>query len=529
MIETEIKFLADRSAMAQIQHYPIFAPVFAQGNGAGVEPPAAKTRNLETRYYDTADRILQRHGLSLRIRKSGRHYCQTLKFSGSNGAFGRHEWESRVAGFALELDRISAAELTGTPREILKSIRRDDLAPVFATKITRRSMSIRLPGAEIEAAFDEGVIEAGAQSMPVSEVELELKDGDGGSLYDLATQVAGWAPVALGMASKAQRGYALAFGTPPAARKASPSHLRKGASIDDAIGLMLGECLSQIIANYAVAQDGRDPEGVHQMRIGLRRLRAMLGLLREEIPAPDFQSFDLQAEALADLLAPVRGHDALRESIASGGDGDSLTEADRKALREAIDRSRKQACRRLKTALQDMRHAQFLLALAGWIARRGWRNELPPGKLDRLAEPAEKLAEGALGRMQRKAGKRARHFRRLPPRGRHRLRIALKKLRYAAIFFAPLYGYAQEAAEGHRGKATKRYLERVERLLDALGEDHDAMVAPPLLEEIGRHANSPAARRAIETLLTQQAQGIPKLMKRMRWRRRKWKAAPTFW
>ncbi|HEY4162065.1 MAG TPA: CHAD domain-containing protein [Dongiaceae bacterium] len=530
MIETEVKLLADHVALAQIQQSPLFART------GSARDSAARTRKLETRYYDTADRTLQRHGLSLRIRKAGETYCQTLKYSGNNGAFGRHEWENRVAGFSLELDRISAAELTGTPCEILKSVTPETLAPIFATKVTRQSIPLKLPEAEIEVAFDEGVIEAGAQRTPISEIELELKGGDGSTLYDLATRVLEAAPVSLGTASKAQRGYALAFGTPPATLKARPSRLGKGDSVDDAIALMLDDCLVQVLANYAAAQDPRLTEGVHQMRVGLRRLRAMLGLLAKEIPAASFRTFDIEAEALADALGPARSHDALRESIEAEttatktATAETMTaETDRQALCETIGLSRNKVHAKLRKALKSPVHARILLSLAGWVTRRGWRNELPAAGLEFLSEPAEELAARALDRLERKACKRGAHFSRLSPRGRHRLRIALKKLRYAATFFAPLYGLEDDDAAGEQGKSAKRYLSRIARLLDRLGEDHDAATSPALLDAMGRRAHSMAAQRAIDATLARQARGHPKLMKQMRRRRRDWKAAPVFW
>ena len=57
----------------------------------------------------------------------------------------------------------------------------------------------------------------------------------------------------------------------------------------------------------------------------------------------------------------------------------------------------------------------------------------------------------------------------------HKLRIALKKLRYAAEFFAPLYAK----------KRTKKYIKSLKDLLDALGAANDAHGVSEILALMG--------------------------------------------
>lgn len=295
------------------------------------------------------------------------------------------------------------------------------------------------------------------------------------------------------------------------AQKAAPSPLTRKQNVDDAIVGILQNTLDQVLGNRDAAEDPNNVEGVHQMRVGLRRLRAAIQFLQHEIPERRLARFDRETERLSDTLAPVRNIDALNEQIdAAAEDG-----ADYAALRRAIATRRRHAHGLLKAQLRDPDTTIALHEIGRWVARHGWRDR----KSALLKAPAHKLAEHALDRLERKAKKRGAGFRKLSPRGRHKFRIALKKLRYAAKLFAPLYA----------DRKTERYQKRLARLLDGLGTDHDTVMLPSTLESIGRPAHAPAARRAVKTLLNRRRTEQPALRKELRKRRRRWKKAAAFW
>src|SRR6185369_15149396 len=187
----------------------------------------------------------------------------------------------------------------------------------------------------------------------------------------------------------------------------------------------------QVLGNRDAAEGPDNVEGVHQMRVGLRRLRAAIQFLQREIPSQHLDRFDARAEQLADTLAPVRNIDALTAQI----DAAAKEGGDYAPLRAVIASRRRQLNGVLKTELRDAKTTITLAEIDQWIARHGWRE----GKSENLDAPAHKLAARALDRLERKARKRGKGFRELSPRGRHKFRIALKKLRYAAKLFAPLY------------------------------------------------------------------------------------------
>ncbi|MGL4284890.1 MAG: CHAD domain-containing protein [Phreatobacter sp.] len=474
--EVELKLLAPPGTLDRLRTAPVIVEHI--GNQGTV-------RRLEAVYYDTPDRLLDRHGLSLRVRRNGKRYLQTLKQRVSgNGTLSRREWEAPVDTIEPDLTRLPIAEI-GAP---LDGLLADALAPMFTTKVRRRLQKVELSGAIVEIAFDEGTIEAERKSEPLSEVELELKAGDVGVLYELGLALLDIAPVRVAIASKAERGYALACDTAPAAAKAGPAGINAEDNADEAIAKLLGNCHHHLMANLAATESGRDPEGVHQMRVALRRLRTAMSILRCEMGAHSFEATALEAKLLARSLGPARGWDVFLAETLAEIDNASLPDIDLAALRDTAEPFRARSYAAVRGALADPRANRFLLSLGRLIERRSWRNDVTSEALAILAEPASILARRALTRIHRKAVKQGRHFRELAPEARHKLRLTLKKLRYATEFFLPLYDEPVSA---------RRYLKRLTRLQNALGAANDVTTTRPLLHDIAQATTAPDVQRAV--------------------------------
>ena len=504
--EIELKLLAPQGALEQLREMPVIVQ-HARNRGA--------FRRLETVYYDTPERLLFRHGMSLRVRRSGKHFIQTLKLLPNAGQpLTRRQWEAPVDNVTPDLARLPADEV-GDP---VTTLTNDALVPVFATRVRRHARQLDLPDASVEIAFDEGTIEADGRQEALSEIELELKSGNAGILFDLGTQLLDAAPLQVGTRSKAERGYALAFDVVRPAAKAEPFSITAEHVVDDVIALLLGACWHHLLKNHAVAEEGADPEGVHQMRVALRRLRTICALFRRDIPSPAFQMVNSEARWLMQQLGPARDWDVFAETTVTRLVA-AAPDVDLGGLCEAIERQRKSSYAALQTVLVDPRCSRFLLSLGQLVERRGWRNEIDSEALAVLSLPMPTLANKILARLHRKALKRGAHFRQLNVDAQHDLRIDLKKLRYAAEFFLPLYATQAPA---------RRYARRLARLQTSLGRTRDITSSRILLEAI-RQEGQPALHLAIGAVAGWQARDQIEATETLRKRWRRFKATPTFW
>jgi inorganic triphosphatase YgiF len=472
-------------------------------------------RRVEVTYFDTPERTLFDKGLSLRVQRSGARQIQQLRREARRSGSGEQRWETPVEGAAPDLSRLPAPDLS----DVLADLDGVTLAPVFTRRIRCRVQRVQLPEATVSVAFNEGVVEAGERAEPVAEVQLQLQSGDPGAVYELGAQLLDVDSLRLATVSECDRGFALALGIAPRPAKALQPEIARFHVVDDAIAVLLDACRRHLVENQAAAEDGRDPEGVHQLRVALRRLRSALSLLRREVSAPSLQSFREEASRLASALGPAREWDVfLAETLAQPEEA-CAAGVPFAPLREAAARRRDASYAVVRAALADPRTTRFQLQLSQWIERRGWRNEITAETLPVLSEPVSGLAARLLSWRYRKALKRGDHLRRLDAAGRHRLRVQLKGLRYACEFFLPLWP----------GEAGEHFVSRLALLQATLGADSDAEATGALLRTLGEAETMPALERAIGAVIGWQARDRLAALQRLRRRWRRFKTMAPFW
>ena len=467
----------------------------------GAEPVR---RKLVATYFDSDDRVLRRHGLVLRVRKERGRFVQTVKSAGpgEGGILGRGEWEDVVA--ADEPD--PRAPHSGRFFAELA----DRLFPVFRTEVTRLSLPLA-PAARsrIEAAIDRGKIRCAEhpRSEPICEIELELKAGPPTALYDVARHLLAVAPVRLEPRSKGERGFRLAAGSPPPpAVHAAPLALDAAESGEETLRRVGHTCVAQVLANEAAALAG-EADGIHQMRVALRRFRAILSAFGKWLPARRRAAIDEELRWLAQALGAARNFDVfagdlLRRPRAAPGDAAGL-----ERLRKAADRRRRAAYAAARRAILSPRYTALLLHLLRWLDGR-------PGRRrdggDRLALPIGEIAPILLDRRRRTARRRSRGFAEQSPQQRHKLRIALKKLRYTTELLAGLY----DADE------SQRFTRTLKRLQDELGEANDVRIGREIVADLAPPQRpSPegeAGRRVLAWHELRLAAAEPKLRSQLR-------------
>src|SRR5262249_16979956 len=183
------------------------------------------------------------------------------------------------------------------------------LGPLFATDFRRTAWPLRFNDSLIELAFDRGEVRAKDASQPLCEIELELKNGRPEHIFDLAMAVHELLPVTLGGATKAERGYNLLTGEAPAPAKATPAGLTATMTARDAFAAAARSCLAQMRANEAPARLGEDPEGIHQLRVGLRRFRALVTAFRDTLSEEAHEFLARELRWLQQELNPARDWD----------------------------------------------------------------------------------------------------------------------------------------------------------------------------------------------------------------------------
>jgi inorganic triphosphatase YgiF len=465
--EIEIKLAARPDDLARLKRSPALKRF-----GAG---PAA-TERLNTVYYDTPGLGLSKAGLSLRVRKKGRAYIQTLKTQGT-GALNvkRGEWECPLPSAIPNL-RLIADE--GLRQQVEAIAAKEPFEPKIETAIRRTKRRLKTEaGDEIEFAVDSGEIRTlvnGRTSVPVSEVELELLKGSPSGLFDVARALADETPLTVSVESKAERGLRALEGRDVSAHKAGQLVLASDATAEEAFRATLLHCLRHIARNVPAVVEARDPEGVHQVRVGLRRLRAALTVFGDAFRVAALEPLREKARKLTNALATTRDLDVFATELLVQVEKNSADEPGLIAFRRLLDEERAKHWDEAVASVSSDEFTGFLIDLAAAAEARVWREGAEPQRLLEMIEPASALAHRALDKRLAKAKKLTKHMETLSPDDRHKLRIQLKKLRYSAEFFAPLFDHKKAAL----------FLRQLSDLQDIFGAMNDAEMAGKIAERL---------------------------------------------
>ncbi len=315
-----------------------------QAARAGVEKELLRGRvthmRLQAFYFDTPDRDLVRARIALRLRREGDQWVQTLKMPGENSL-------SRIE---INHDRpspdLDLSVYAGEPFAAVLAKHAGALSICYETDVQRTFRQARTALGLVELAFDTGLLRAGSLELPISEIEFELKRGELAAVFALGKKWQQAHGLILDVRSKSERGDRLASLNAElnaideqkserhepsrrraiaqfwAARTAEDVVLHPKIQPHAALATISAECLDQIIRNTAVLAEvdtagiyqASGAEHVHQLRVGIRRLRSAWSFFNgiAELPSEDLRT-DIKLHFAK--LGGTRDDDVLKETL----------------------------------------------------------------------------------------------------------------------------------------------------------------------------------------------------------------------
>jgi inorganic triphosphatase YgiF len=455
-LETEIKLACSPTMLERLRDHPLLA---------GDE----RTQILTTTHFDTPDARLSRSGATLRIRDNGSGREQTLKLASLQGFAGRRcEWNSPVSG--------DLPDLTALPAEarytLINLLGHEPLAPVATAVINRTTRHLHSGHSTVEIAFDVGQLMAGGREEAVCELELELIEGELADVIALALKLPLGSDLRWSVRSKAERCRMLAHNLPPVAVQTQPVPLSPAMDVARACQCVAWNCLGQLLANYPLVITAADPEGVHQTRVAIRRLRAALTLFADVTSDEIGTVLRAELKAVALALGPARDLDVLvaRVTAAAQAADDDLGE-----MLDHLVSQRGTALASAKALLAAEPFQRLLFQFAAWLEGGAWLSRTGETGAD---QPVMPFAAHILSRRRRKLRHVDKRLAHLSDADRHRLRINAKKLRYATSFFAALF--TDDATATDRAS----FGTALRQLQDSLGELNDLAVAAASKDEL---------------------------------------------
>lgn len=258
----------------------------------------------------------------------------------------------------------------------------------------------------------------------------------------------------------------------PTWQKARLPSLVPSTTAEEALADIVHGCVEHLRSNTACVMARAHEEGIHQMRVAVRRLRSCLALYAPFLPVDQHKYLVGELKWLIGELGPARDWDVFVGEILKpvliqlGDEEDRLSE-----LSLHVEKQRDNAYARAQTAVSAQRYRGLVLLLSSWAEGRGWRDPSCEGQHAALAVSATHIAHELLDAIYQDLLAAGAGFEHLAPAARHKVRIQLKKLRYATEFFSSLYP---------KRKVTP-YLTAMKALQDDLGANNDVDVAKTLL------------------------------------------------
>ncbi len=428
----------------------------------------ARRQRLQASYFDTADGALAKHGIVVRLRKEGRRWVQTAK-GPTAGVLERLEhnaalpMQSAGAVPALDLSRHRGAPVG---KAIDKALARkgDEKYPVmtllYGTDIQRISRQVAHGSSVVELALDQGRVFADGQSLPICELEVELKEGVAIDAVALAHRWCADHGLWISTIAKSMKGQRLRSATPfGEATSATAPKFSRHACGHEMVRTVVQACLSQILPNVSeLASGSSEPDHIHQLRVGIRRLRTALrelGGLTDGLD-PTWEAALVQAfralgahrdnSHLALVLQP--------QLLEAGGPvvGFELDDGD------------------IPDPGKTVRAPEFqgaLLGLLGFVHRDSPKEN---GKPDSLKKSVSLL----LDKLHKRALRDGKKFLALDEAQQHGVRKRFKRLRYLLEFAQPLF-VAQKV---------RRMAAALKPVQDALGQHNDELMAQHALRRL---------------------------------------------
>jgi CHAD domain-containing protein len=280
---------------------------------------------------------------------------------------------------------------------------------------------------------------------------------------------------------------------------------------DVALRLIVAGCRADLVKYRAIVAKSRRPIGIHQTRVALRRLRAAFSVFRGAVdgPADGLQVRALSAEAkwLAGECAPARDlHVFLTETVA---DVPPL-------VKRVSNRLAAAHLERARAALAGARFAAFDQQLNAFA-------KSPAASAAALR--LDDFGRRVLKARHRKVVRRAHGLAQLDSERLHRLRIAIKKLRYAATYLRPAFASATFAS-----LAAKAYIEATVRLQGALGALNDRAAAAQVVADLALAARpSEDVTLPLKVLAKQAASGGKRRRRRLERAWKDFRKVERFW
>ncbi len=373
-MENELKLLITQEQVDQLIQHPCIKK-YAKGR--------SQTKHLISTYYDTQTHQLSKSGMVLRIRETGDGFIQTIKSSGDGvvGLHQRQEWESDVETNELDFSKL--------PEEVKDSLLASEefqqqLQPIFKTDFTRDYHNLHFSdGTHIELAVDLGQVTTGEKQCSLSEVELELVNGELSKVFELALDLTQDIPLVLENISKAERGYGLHHPVKITSQRPRPLGVKAEEPLTSCFPTLVFNCIQYWQENEKAFKFHVDSDVIKHLYLAPRHLRMALRLLLGIVPRFVSAPIRRQEQWLEQEVQPLLSAFLLHQTLVKHKENDPECHL-----------AYQQSIAQFSAVLQSQHYTRMNLQLGAWMITNQWHKSLDRKAVNDLRTPVgEKIRQ----------------------------------------------------------------------------------------------------------------------------------------
>ena len=344
---------------------------------------ARHTKRVET-YFDTPRLVLKKRRIELKVSQAGDHRVQETS-AHAGGSEPRH-WRIDLPDQASPgLERIDSF-----PRELRSSSWDASLHPVFSSYVDRTTLRLQKGDCAMDLTLDVGYLRADKRSggqvfEDICEAGLELLSGDTPQMIQVALELLESHELRLWHQSIGVRGYALLRSSlRRKIQKAKKVHLNREMTVGEALSASVEAALEHLFSNEAQTLAGQ-PEGIHQSRVAIRRLRAIMRAFKKSLPYGGRKAFNYEFRWFQHKMGPARDWHVFLDETIPKMVKDEVDERLVEKLRRIAREQRRRTSREAAEYLMSRRFSRLQLQFERWLALL--HLEDPRGKLKRNLVP----------------------------------------------------------------------------------------------------------------------------------------------
>ena len=438
------------------------------------------SRSTVTR-YETPDKRLDAQGFTIEVREANKGRAQIIaRKSPFEGVIGQNEVRTRLGPNAPFPAETGVLEFDSPVASV-----RERLDPTTRTTTDQWSVTLGYRGSAVACSFhfltlEEWDIGGARRATPIAFVRFENATGRDGAVFDLAriaAKEAGLFPDARVLSPAPER-FIGAFDIAPAPKVM----LDPSDTPDHALSQAIKIAANRVIELRPAIVDRRDVRGLQQMRVALRRLRAIERLYRPYLTDPTLFQLAKKARRFARRMGPARDWDVFVSTMLPMATEDGYASSGFEKLRWSAEALRAEAWDEVIDVVTSRGFSRFAVDLLETGRNSPWRKGA-----DRLLDgPVTSFSEIVLDAALDNAIQVASEVDVRILSTRHPLRIALKKVRYAAQTFRSLYPKERR----------KPYMSQLSRFQDSLGKINDVATAQLLADFAAKGEGEDVVRAA---------------------------------